>query len=251
MKRAFSWLTALLFPPVCRCCGKRQNIFAPLLPQPLCPTCLREWAERMQERCPTCAKTYPHCSCMTQPLRDAGCTDMVKLTCYRTGRYDVTAHMLLRCKDVNDRALFDFLAADLTLPAFRAMQAVDADVRRTVVTCVPRSRRATRKIGHDHAKKLAEALGARLEIPCRDLIYRRAQGTEQKELSADERLENAAHSFALRRKADVWGKTVLLVDDICTTGATLAHCTKLLLEGGAERVIGVCVAQSKYEKQTE
>lgn len=38
------------------------------------------------------------------------------------------------------------------------------------------------------------------------------------------------------------GKTVLLVDDVVTTGATMAVCTELLLAAGAGRVVGVCVA---------
>ena len=242
MKRMVAWLTALLFPPICRHCGKRQSIFAPRFPQPLCPDCLDAWARRMQRSCPDCGQVYSRCPCMPSVLREAGCTDLVKLVEYRAGKRDVGERILLRCKDVRDRALFDFVAADLTLPAFRALQSLGTPAGQPVVTFVPRRASAVRRIGHDQAKELAHALAKRLSLPCMPLICRRGKADEQKQLGAEQRLQSAARSFALRESVDVLGKTVVLVDDICTTGASLARCTALLREGGAARVIAVCVA---------
>lgn len=242
MKRIIAWLTALLFPPICRHCGKRQSIFAPRLPQPLCPDCLGAWAKRMQKSCPDCGQVYSRCPCMPQALHEAGCTDLVKLAEYRVGAEGVGERMLLRCKDVRDRALFDFLASDLTLPTFRALQSLGILAEQTVVTFVPRRASAVRRIGHDQAKELARALAARLSLPCERLICRQGRADEQKSLDAQERVQSAARSFALRKHADVRGRTVVLLDDICTTGASLARCTELLQKGGATRVIAVCVA---------
>lgn len=251
MKHIWHWLTALVFPPICRRCGKRQSIFAQRLPQPLCEECLVAWAEQLNEQCSVCGKIYSHCSCMPCALREAGCTDMVKLARYRAARCDTVAQMLLRCKDVNDRALFDFLVADLTLPTFRAMQALDADMQDAVVTYAPRRGQAVRAIGHDQAKQLAGVLARRLDISCQRLIRRIGRTEQQKDLNAEQRLQNAKHSFALRRAIDLQGKTVLLVDDVCTTGATLAACTRLLTSGGAARVIAVCVAWSPNTEKAE
>lgn len=242
MKRIIAWLTALLFPPICRHCGKRQSIFAPRLPQPLCPDCLGAWAKRMQKSCPDCGQVYSRCPCMPQALHEAGCTDLVKLAEYRVGAEGVGERMLLRCKDVRDRALFDFLASDLTLPTFRALQSLGVPVEQTVVTFVPRRASAVRRIGHDQAKELARALAQKLSLSHMRLICRKGHAAEQKQLDAKERMQSVAHSFVLRKRADVQGKTVVLVDDICTTGASLARCTALLREGGATRVIAVCVA---------
>ena len=251
MRRIWRWLTALVFPPICRRCGKRQSIFGPRLPQPLCAGCLAAWSERLREQCPTCGNDYSHCPCMPPVLENAGCSDLVKLVRYRAGTRDVAEHMLLRCKDVNDRELFDFLAADLTLPAFRAVQALGADMQGAVVTYVPRRRQAVRAVGHDQARELARALGRRLNIPRMHLIRRVGRTQQQKDLNAKQRLQSAERSFALRGASGLRGKTVLLVDDICTTGASTAVCTRSLLAGGAERVIAVCVAWSTNTEKTE
>ena len=244
MRRIVAWLTSLLFPPICRHCGKRQSIFAPRLPQPLCHDCLDTWAQRMQKGCPECGQTYPRCPCMPQALQEAGCADFVKLVDYRAGKRGVVESMLLRCKDVRDGALLDFLAADLTLPTFRALQSLGAYEGQTVVTFVPRRKSAVRRIGHDQAKELSRALAARLSLPHKRLICRKGNAAEQKELSADQRAKSAQRSFAMRKGADVNGKTIVLLDDICTTGASMASCTKQLYTGGATRVIAVCVAWS-------
>ena len=251
MRGVCRWLTALLFPPICRHCGKRQSIFAPRLPQVLCPSCLTEWSERMRDICSLCGKAHPHCPCMPKQLQHVDCSDLVKLARYRPGSRDVTAQLVLRCKDVNDHALLDFLASDLTLPAFRALQSLGTDMQSTVITYVPRRRNAVRQFGHDQAKELAKALAKRLQLPFRSLIRRKACRTEQKDLDADGRLQNAAQSFSIKRRADVCGQTVVLVDDICTTGATLACCTERLLKAGAHRVVAVCVAWSENKEKAE
>jgi ComF family protein len=248
MKRVLAYLTALLFPPICRHCGKRQSIFAPRLPQPLCPDCLDAWAGCMQKKCPECGQALPLCPCMPQALKEAACTDLVKLVDYRASKRGVGEKILLRCKDVRDRALFDFLAADLTLPTFRALQSLGAYEGQTVVTFVPRRKSAVRRTGHDQAKELARALARRLSLPCEHLICRKGSGIAQKELNAEERVQRAKHSFALRKRADLHGKTILLLDDICTTGASLARCTELLTDAGAARVIAVCVARSNQNE---
>lgn len=65
----------------------------------------------------------------------------------------------------------------------------------------------------------------------------------QSGLGNEERWENARDSFLVDRKELVEGRTILLVDDIVTTGATLSECAKALKEAGAWRVWALVLAR--------
>ncbi len=250
MGQRMKWLAALLFPPICRGCGTRMSIFAPTLPQVLCPACAEKWRTISQERCERCGETRPRCLCAPEALRESGCARLVKLTRYRAGKRGVSERLILRAKDVNDRALFAHLASELMLPVFRALQESGGSLERTAVSYAPRRVGAVMTVGHDQARQLARALARQLGIPCVRSLRRIRGGAQQKELSADERKRSAEDSYAARPSA-VWrARTVLLVDDICTTGATLAACARLLIENGATDVIAVCVAVSAADSDT-
>lgn len=90
--------------------------------------------------------------------------------------------------------------------------------------------------GFDHAQLLAKETAKELGIPYRNLLKRKISGKIQHNRSnVKERFENAGKSFICKRKTE--DLTVLLVDDIKTTGATLDACSKALLYAGAKEVI--------------
>lgn len=66
-----------------------------------------------------------------------------------------------------------------------------------------------------------------------------------------ERLNNAKNNFAIVDAEAVSGRTIILVDDICTTGATLNECARVLKSppagGGAKRVIGFVIARGQFK----
>ena len=63
-------------------------------------------------------------------------------------------------------------------------------------------------------------------------------------MNAKNRLINAQSAFFLKSGFDFSGKTVVLLDDVCTTGATLSAAAKLLLDAGAEEVIAAVFAKT-------
>ena len=74
---------------------------------------------------------------------------------------------------------------------------------------------------------------------------RRVRATpSQTDLPAAKRHANVRDAFALRRRADVTGQVVVLVDDVSTTGATLDACARVLLEAGAREVRALTVARA-------
>ncbi len=112
----------------------------------------------------------------------------------------------------------------------RARQArLDADV----VTWVPARRKDKAARGFDHAEVIALGVAARLGLPAAALLCRRGHQRDQAGLDRIGRLTNLAGAFTAT--APVAG-TILLVDDLVTTGATAASCAAALKVAGATRV---------------
>lgn len=106
---------------------------------------------------------------------------------------------------------------------------VDADV----VTWVPARRRDRLARGFDHAEVLATGVAARLGLGTAPLLARRGHQVDQAGLDRSHRFSNLAAAFEAPATAPA---TVLLVDDLVTTGATASSCAGALKDAGAQRV---------------
>jgi predicted amidophosphoribosyltransferase len=100
------------------------------------------------------------------------------------------------------------------------------------VTWVPGRAAGIRERGFDHAEVLARGVAHGLGLrPCR-LLGRRHPARDQASLSATDRVRNARGAFCARASP----ASVVLVDDLITTGATAAACAAALRAAGAARV---------------
>lgn len=92
--------------------------------------------------------------------------------------------------------------------------------------------------GYNQSSLLAERIGAELELPVKGVLFRKKHTKAQAKLKREERLKNMKDSFGVLpwRKEFCKGKTILLVDDVMTTGATLSAGADALLAAGAEKV---------------
>lgn len=120
------------------------------------------------------------------------------------------------------------------LRAFDGLQPAQIDC----VVPVPMHIRRTRKRGVNQALLLAREMAGGLGLPLAEALVRTRNTRQQARLDAAERLHNLDGAFAVA--CDVKGKRVLLVDDVCTTGATANACAEALLSGGASAVLLVC-----------
>lgn len=77
----------------------------------------------------------------------------------------------------------------------------------------------------------------------KDKVKRIKYTAPQTELNRDQRLRNVRGAFLVRKNADFREKTVLLVDDVLTTGATLHECAKALKDAGAKKVVALALAR--------
>ena len=112
----------------------------------------------------------------------------------------------------------------------------------TVVTWVtmPESRRRNRAV--DHGRLLAEAVARRLSLPCRQLLVRRdVRAKSQVTLSVSGRRANLKGAF---EPLEAISFPVLLVDDVRTTGTTLARCADALRSGGAQQVTAITITRA-------
>ena len=109
-----------------------------------------------------------------------------------------------------------------------------------VVTAVPLHQQEHRERGFNQAEKLGQAVAKRLHLPYGVTLRKITVTAPQKELKAVQRTGNLLGVFDVC--ADISDKTVLLVDDVITTGATLDECAKMLKIFGAKEVYAVTAA---------
>jgi ComF family protein len=98
--------------------------------------------------------------------------------------------------------------------------------------------------GYNQAEALARALARRLDRPVRRPL-RRVQATKKlAELSPTERVRALRGAFRARTNPSLDGRTILLVDDVLTTGATCGAAARALKQAGAARVVVAVIART-------
>ena len=217
----------ILFPRRCPVCGEITEPAGSLI----CPSCFRELSFVKSPTCKKCGKeiadgTMEYCEdCLSH--RHAFEYGVALLN------YDETARTsMVQIKYKNKREYLDFYGEALAVrfeEQFRRMQ-VDA------IVPVPVHRSRRRRRGFNQAELLAGIVGERLGIPVADKALVRTKRTlPQKELSAMDRLKNLSGAFqAGEVPAEL--RSVLLVDDIYTTGSTIEACSRALKKAGVEQV---------------
>lgn len=112
-----------------------------------------------------------------------------------------------------------------------------------VVIPVPLHRRRKWKRGFNQSDLVAEGIAKALGKPLDKRTLRRLRHTQDHtRLSRVERQRNVAGAFGVVNPDRIQGKTVLLVDDVTTTGATLGECARTLVNAGAKRVCAAAIA---------
>lgn len=119
------------------------------------------------------------------------------------------------------------------------------DPSSSLFTAVPLAPQRLKQRGFNQALLLAEALGKLLSISvdANTLVRTRETKPQVECETPKERQENIAGAFAVRENTNLKGKTILLVDDVYTSGATMNECARVLRRAGAHTVWGVAVAR--------
>jgi len=114
-----------------------------------------------------------------------------------------------------------------------------------LIVPVPVHRDRLRHRGYDQALLLATVAARELRLPVASLLERCRATTAQFDLDRSARATNMQAAFRLRRSVAIEGRWVVLIDDVVTTGATLAACAVPLMTVGALAVSAVTVARER------
>lgn len=122
-------------------------------------------------------------------------------------------------------------------------EAVEATSLPEAIIPVPLHSARKRERGYNQSELLARQIGQRLEVPVLERALKRTRNTKsQTGLRREQRLENVKGAFRVKDAGAIRGRTVLLVDDVTTTGATLEACGEALALAGSIKICAVVAA---------
>jgi len=120
--------------------------------------------------------------------------------------------------------------------------------RKIIISYIPVSYKRMRKRGYDHAQKLAQKFSHISTTPLLPTLLRIKDTKPQFRLSRSERNMNIKNAFEIDKsvKSKIQGKTIVLIDDLVTSFATLRECAKVLKRNGAKTVWGAVLAREEW-----
>lgn len=243
--------TNLIFPPKCANC--KELISSDITKKqidPLCPTCRMNFENEKQRECNRCGLMMKFCRCMPKNMSRAQCSSLLKLVSYRPQGNDMAIrNFIYSVKHSNNKVTFDFIAEqmrELLISEMRGASLLPSDC---VITFLPRSHQNKANDGFDQGYELAKSLARVMGIPMVKCFNRKLIAQEQKNLNQYERRLNMKSAYTPCEVEDeIKDKTIILVDDIVTTGASMASGARLLFAMGAFSVIGVCIGTTEKTK---
>jgi competence protein ComFC len=217
-------------PRRCIGCGKVGGF--------LCPGCLGKLPRLLPPLCPNCGR--PQASGIICP------------DCRRKRTEIDGIRSLFRFDEVIQKAIHQLKYRNLKsispcLAELLAHYLGSNPLPGEALVCVPLHARRLRERGYNQSSLLAEDLGKRIDLPViEDCLIRVKQAQPQvRAVDVEERQRNVADAFMCRDER-VSGKQIILIDDVCTSGATLESCAAALKNKGVTSVWGLTLAREIY-----
>lgn len=214
---------------------------------PVCDGIVKPFGEKVCKECLPRLRllTSPWCMKCGKKLQDEGelCSDCRKKKHkYIRGRalyeYGSVAPSIYRFKYGKRREYADFFGEE----AAYYLQGFIRECKPNALVPVPLHKKRLNKRGYNQAQLLAESLGHHLGIPVRNDLVKRVKNTAPlKQQNPLERQNNLKKAFIIEQN-DVKLDTIIIVDDIYTTGSTIDEMAELLLQHGVKQVYYVALA---------
>lgn len=255
-KEWLKWLSQQIFHYTCPVC--RTTI---LYERAICPGCLAMLAAEEKRTCPRCHHIASECTCtLSVPvgfsMGESGRTWLAH-TFYESYEDGVLRKLLHNTKKDYKTALFDYIASTLAADLNNMHQATTRSAAFVAsanpwqgfsIAWIPRSTKGFNEYGFDQGEECATRIAKLLGIPALPLFIR-AGGQAQKKLSAAERRTNAENTLHLRRDLDLPAGSLLLYDDVITTGSSMTAAILLLAEEGVTDVFPIAFARTVRGKR--
>ena len=218
------------FPRRCVGCGRLGGFF--------CPECLGKLSRLLPPLCPNCGR--PQAS-------GIACSD-----CWQRQTEIDGIRSLFRFDDIIRKAIHQLKYRNLKAIS-PCLAELLADYLRSnplpgeALICVPLHPRRLRERGYNQSNLLARGLGERIDLPVIENCLIRVKQTQPQVRAADveERRRNVVDAFRCCDER-ISGRQIILIDDVCTSGATLESCAVALKNKGATSVWGLTLAREIY-----
>ena len=210
-------LLNLLYPPLCETCQQKINTEKDKIP--LCKNCLT----KLKALKPQPIAQYDH----VRVWSVCGYEGLVK-DCVHIFKY-------------NNRQMLSAPLADL-MSRFTNENLLDKKF--DIIVPIPLHRSKMRERGFNQAELLAKDLAKAINTPvCANALKRIKPTISQTGLSKTKRFTNLRGAFKIDDNNVIYAKSILLIDDVCTTGSTLDEAAKILLKSGAKSVKALVFAK--------
>ncbi|MBQ3904507.1 MAG: ComF family protein [Eubacterium sp.] len=218
MSSALKRLSYVIFPKRCELCGEVIE-----LDKTRCVQC--EQLKMIEGKiCRKCGREVKNCTCS----RDNFSPDY-KAFCAPYYFEKSTVAAVYRLKNHGFSELAFAMAESIVKAVTLRFENVEFDI----VTCVPMSPYRKRVRGYNQSELLAKEVAKQLDTQFDALLYKNRRTRSQRKSSAKQRRANLYGAFSVIEGKSVSGKTVLIVDDVKTTGSTLSELAFTLKDEGA------------------
>lgn len=225
MKKAADLLMRIIYPARCIGCGKLLAIDGDKW---LCTDCTEDFTEHKGLRCLVCGRPTDH---------KGKCSDCRSGSIYFDKGYcileykDAVRNAILKFKYKYKSGYAKYFGSLLSDYAKR-----NIELKYDYVTAVPLHKKRLRERGYNQSELIAKILAKNMGVAYKELLVRQKPTLPQNRLNKKQRQDNIKNAFIPAKGADIEGRSILMVDDIFTTGTTMNECAKILKRQGAYRV---------------
>ena len=222
-----NYIIDLVYPKECVGCNK-EGVW-------LCRRCRSKIIKIKTPYCPKCKRITKNGQFCSNCRKNISLTGIIISAYYREPLKETIHHYKYQgIRDLKNQ-LSDFIIDRLKNNLPRGEK---------ILVPIPLYKRKELERGFNQSREIAKKISSYFNIPLTEnLLVRKKQTLPQINLRLKERSENIKDAFGLLPGREIKGKTILLVDDVTTSGATLNEAAKVLRQAEAKEIWGVVIAQ--------